>query len=427
MIKFCFWTLKTIIVKCGEIWFLWRNMVLCSTCYYNVIISCIFIQVIWSTLYSTASAGDQGTLYAARNTLNSRNVTKDPSDDFYAASDLIEKVTIAYIVAGGLKYFQMQSLHSEPEQNDYTGDVGNRSLMSEYLLNHATTFVKSYALPVIPSLPDYGPQNNSVKCRYCTKQYRKPKALRRHEATIHGHQDPLYNPDHSDNRDSSSQHSQEEDRVRNYSQLILTLGLLRLDHNDAIHMGDGERIMVINQFLMMYYKACHCPKYAYGILETIAQTKVLLTERMAHRLIWNRTVNHRGEFSSNHPNDLDIEHCNKIFKEEARSYRGVFTQKTVNRVSRSALSMHNIVKNYSRQCNVVSPSGRHTAVDMENDIQTLVEQYHNLNLFHVIPGRVHHGHPNIDNNLLHSLDMDAVRNWISKSLKEFSRKHFYSN
>ena len=190
-------------------------------------------------------------------------------------------------------------------------------------MNHATTFVKSYALPVIPSLPDYGPQYNSVKCRYYTKQYRKPKSLRRHEATIHGHQDPLYNPDHSDNRDSSSQHSQEEDRVRNYTQLILILGLLRLDHNDAIHMGDSERIMVINQFLMMYYKACHCPKYAYGILETIAQTKVLPTERMAHRLVWNRTVNHKGEFSSIHPNNLDIEHCNK--KEEARSYRGVFT------------------------------------------------------------------------------------------------------
>ena len=30
MIKFCPRILKIIIVKCGEIWFLWRNMVLCS-------------------------------------------------------------------------------------------------------------------------------------------------------------------------------------------------------------------------------------------------------------------------------------------------------------------------------------------------------------------------------------------------------------
>ena len=37
MIKFCSRILKIIIVKCGEIWFLWRNMVLCSTMYVNKI------------------------------------------------------------------------------------------------------------------------------------------------------------------------------------------------------------------------------------------------------------------------------------------------------------------------------------------------------------------------------------------------------
>ena len=31
MTKICFSAVKFIIVKCGEIWFPWRNMVLCST------------------------------------------------------------------------------------------------------------------------------------------------------------------------------------------------------------------------------------------------------------------------------------------------------------------------------------------------------------------------------------------------------------
>ena len=35
-IKFCSRILKIIIVKCGEIWFLWRNMVLCSTHHYCI-------------------------------------------------------------------------------------------------------------------------------------------------------------------------------------------------------------------------------------------------------------------------------------------------------------------------------------------------------------------------------------------------------
>ncbi|CAG2233680.1 unnamed protein product [Mytilus edulis] len=123
---------------------------------------------------------------------------------------------------------------------------------------------------------------------------------------------------------SGKDNNNESDGVSAYTKLVLTLGLLRMDHNDAIHMGDGSRMLRIDQFLVLYYKYCHCTKYAFGTLETIAQTEVLLTERQAHRLIWNRTVNHKGDANTNHPNDLDVEHCNKVFKDSAHSYRGVF-------------------------------------------------------------------------------------------------------
>ena len=117
------------------------------------------------------------------------------------------------------------------------------------------------------------------------------------------------------------------DMVLNYTKLVLALGLLRFNHNDAIGTGDGERIMLVNQYLYLLYKQNKCPKYAFGMLETICQSKILLSERLAHRLKWNRTVNHRGKQNTNHPNDLDLEHCDKIFKDEAHSYRGIFTQK----------------------------------------------------------------------------------------------------
>ncbi|XP_063404255.1 uncharacterized protein LOC134687728 [Mytilus trossulus] len=90
-------------------------------------------QVIWKLLYSTSSARDQGTLYAARNTINARNVTQDPADDFYAASDLVEKVTTAYIITGGLTHFEMESIDSLPCKNVYEGAVGNTNEMKEYI------------------------------------------------------------------------------------------------------------------------------------------------------------------------------------------------------------------------------------------------------------------------------------------------------
>lgn len=79
------------------------------------------------------------------------------------------------------------------------------------------------------------------------------------------------------------------------------MGLLRLNHTDAIRMGDGQRIMDINMYLYLLYKQNNCPKYAYGILETLVQANVLLSERLAYRLIWNRTVNHQGKADTNHP------------------------------------------------------------------------------------------------------------------------------
>ncbi|XP_070581579.1 uncharacterized protein [Ptychodera flava] len=57
-------------------------------------------KVIWLHLYSTASCRDIGTLHAARNAINSRNVSSDPAKNFYASSELLDKFTDAYLVAG---------------------------------------------------------------------------------------------------------------------------------------------------------------------------------------------------------------------------------------------------------------------------------------------------------------------------------------
>ena len=169
----------------------------------------------------------------------------------------------------------------------------------------------------------------------------KKKALRKHESTVHGIQDPLYTP--REDPESCDRFETGTDGILNYTRAALFLGLLRLNHSDSIKMGDGQRNMDINMYLYLLYKINNFPKYAYGILETIVQSKVLLTERLAHRLIWNRTVNHRGKSDTNHPNDLDLEHQNKLFKDQIHNYRGTFTEKAISRVSRSATVIDKIL------------------------------------------------------------------------------------
>ena len=184
---------------------------------------------------------------------------------------------------------------------------------------------------------------------------------------------------------------------------------------DALRYGDGERIMNINEVLYLFYKELGFPKYAYGMLETMAQTKVLLSERIAHRLIWNRTVNHRGDRNWNHPNDLDLERCNKAFKEDAHSYRGVFTEKTISRVSHSALYLNDIAKQIDKTSHAFRQSGKHTEVDTSEDSFLLVRHFQAANISDRVPGRNHQAYPMFECNPFSGMNMERFQEWISVS------------
>ena len=59
----------------------------------------ILFQVVWNILYDTESAANIGTLHAARNFLNARNVPLNPMDNVDATFDFLEQYTDAMILA----------------------------------------------------------------------------------------------------------------------------------------------------------------------------------------------------------------------------------------------------------------------------------------------------------------------------------------
>ncbi len=62
----------------------------------------VFVKMIWYHLYRTLSARDTGTLYQVRNMTDARNVTKDPSNNYYAAKELLDKFRDAYLINDAL-------------------------------------------------------------------------------------------------------------------------------------------------------------------------------------------------------------------------------------------------------------------------------------------------------------------------------------
>ena len=121
---------------------------------------------------------------------------------------------------------------------------------------------------------------------------------------------------------------------------------------------------------------------------------------------------------------MDLEHCNKIFKDEAHSFRGVFTEKTVSRVSRSAVCTQNVLLNFDRETNTRTGSGVHSECDLSQDVGLIVNQLTTHQVFDNIPGRSHQSFPNVRANPFKQ-NMEEVRDWIFRSMKKYAAKHFY--
>ena len=88
----------------------------------------------------------------------------------------------------------------------------------------------------------------SLSSQVCNKKYIRPHALRKDEERVHGlQQNSNYN---TNPFNPASEQAKEQDMVYNYTHQTLVPLLLRLDHNNAIKLGDGERVSRLYSFLL---------------------------------------------------------------------------------------------------------------------------------------------------------------------------------
>ena len=214
----------------------------------------------------------------------------------------------------------------------------------------------------------------NLQCKVCGKKYVCIHALQKHEKKNHGIEEVL--------EPASTEPTQ--DHLYNYTHQLLILLLLRENHSDAIKLGDGARVLRLYKYFMLFFKVSSCRKYAIAMLHLLAQVNCLLIPRLAHSLVWNPFVNHQGQVDTNHPMDLDVEHDNKYFKNDCHSYRGEFTEKTINR---STERSNQIVMNFHHETtSVTKPSGIHSRLSTEDDVKALVEHVYSANVYKNIPG-----------------------------------------
>ena len=109
---------------------------------------------------------------------------------------------------------------------------------------------------------------NSYQCSFCDKSYKKIKSLRKHIQSVH----------------KNSKNTNQEDCLQNYTKNAPALCHIARNFQDARKHGDGDRIIRLYKFLLIYFKIDGRTKYVYQSLHLLAQISCLLPPSLAFEL-----------------------------------------------------------------------------------------------------------------------------------------------
>ena len=191
-------------------------------------------------------------------------MSDDPHNNFCAASEFADKVLNAYLIVGAMNHHGM---HGEPTVDKYDGLSNDPEGKKQHVHAVIRSFIEQHVINQIPEMSMSAPISNNLTCRFCKKEYAQVPALRKHEEKKHG-----FKPTVSETADKVP--IEGSDKVYNYTHQVLILLLLRLNHNDAISLGDSERIIRLYKFFCLYFKVSNCPKYAIATLQLLPKSTV---------------------------------------------------------------------------------------------------------------------------------------------------------
>ena len=218
------------------------------------------------------------------------------------------------------------------------------------------------------------------------------------------------------------------DGVFNYACAILNDGLLLMELRDAIHEGDGHRIIRCWKFMLLYWKHAGHTKYAHEAIELISSIKAAASPRIARELIWCRVVNTRGGAGNNIPVDLFLEHLNRTLKDFMRSMGPNVSSSTIIQASKSLKFLLNVGTHFDLICGIKPVSLHHTKASSREDRDKIIEQLvSETRVFDYIPGRYHKTFKNIQPHISSHIDAHKLITSMKEIIKKITNRHELRN
>ena len=339
------------------------------------------MQTIFSRLYKVGSSCQEGTLLQLRNLINRRNVRGDTSGRFNETIDFFQLVVECHILAAAMHFFSMQSLDDVPSTNalpdmDRKKSDEKWAILKERITELVNRYVLVDKVANINSLSKSGDQTPAHAAHH---QQLNPHATRiaaEHCYTLSHHVDAGSSSTNAEKPkrqfpSSFRKIADEEvtpyevqkyspDGVFNYASAVLNDGLLLLELRDAIHEGDGPRIIRCWKFMLLHWRHAGHTKYAHVVIQLVSAIQATAPPRIAHELVWCRIVNTRGGAGNNIPADLYFEHLNRTLKDYLNGIGPNISSNAIVQTSKSLRCLLDVTANFDRICNIGQTSIHHT-------------------------------------------------------------------
>lgn len=205
------------------------------------------------------------------------------------------------------------------------------------------------------------------------------------------------------------------DSIFNYASAVLNDGLLMMEFRDAVHEGDGERILRCWKFMLPYFYATGHTKYTLEAFHLLAHVHAAASPRLAHQIMWSRTVNTRGRQGLNIPIDLHMEHLNRCLKDSIIGLGANITENVVVQSSKSLKGIVDVCSNFDHISGVTPESIHHTKKGSQADRDlVLAELTLKSRVFDYIPGRQHHStsFSALSANIAQAIDAGSLFEWF---------------
>ena len=240
--------------------------------------------------------------------------------------DFFHSVARAHVIAAALKFFGMKDKTDKPVNYQWHPSLPmstSTTLHWTYLMDTILAFVDQYIMPSFKFSFDIPKQSKS-------------------DAKI------------------GNQMDASKLGISNYAHSFLADLLFVEELIDAVHEGDGDRMMTIWKYLLLYFRSTGHRNYAYESVNIIAQASSLFSERSAHRLKWCRFVNTMGKPGKNHSCDLEMEHWNAAFKAHVATAGGNVNASTITRTGMALSTLQQVCSSFDSATNIRPLTSRHT-------------------------------------------------------------------